>query len=253
MKSKRAPVLYAALVLLGLTLAMVQAFAQATKSSQEPKAPAVVAQAGKKPNIVVFSLQGTPAPAQRPQRPKGIPPFRPLSKDEKIKIVQEIAGLPHTFSSVTPYLTLSTVHIIDPLGMLLLNWPDYASPVYTHYDNFPSSDNDDAKAFNAKYVQAFFQADPGNVYLVAFVIHLGPVQGTPEFQITVQGMPPFSQPAQPNGFNYLVAPVYNIPSSGWYSVSLQVQPPSFEADGGNPYTPWIFERVEVTKYVPSSP
>jgi hypothetical protein len=252
MRFKSARVLFVLLVLLGLTGAIIEAFAQASKSGQQAKAPAVAPQQRKKPNVVVFSLQGTPAPAQRPQRPKDIPRYRPLSSEEKLKIVQGIEGLPHTLTAAPPYLTLSTIHIIDPLGMLLLNWPNYASPVYTDYADFPSSDKDDAKAFNAKYVQAFFQADPGNVYLVDFVIYLGPVQGTPEFQLTVQGMTPFSQPAQPNNFNDLVAPVYNIPSSGWYSVSLQVQPPPPGADGGNYYTPWLFERAEVTKYVPSS-
>ena len=239
-----------ALVLLGVTLAQVQGSAQPRKSSQQPKAPSAASQERKRPNVVVFSSQGTPAPAQRPQRPKEIPRFRPLSDEEKLKIVQGIPGLHQTFTSGTPYVTLSSTHIFDPLGMLILSWPEYVSPVYSAYDKFPQ-DNGDANSFNARYVQAYFQADPGNVYLVACVIYLGQVHGTPAFQITVQGMPAMSQATQPNNFNYLVAPVYNIPSSGWYAVSFQVQPPPQDSDH-NYYPPWIFERVEVTKYVPAS-
>ena len=225
-------------------------FAQATKPNPQSKLSAPEAQAGKKPNVVVFAVKGTPSPAQRPQRPKDMPAFRPLSKEEKISILQGISGIPHTFASATPFLTVSTIHIIDPLGELILSWPEYTNPFYAAYGKFPN-DRGDTAAFNAKSVQVDFQADPGNVYLVDFVVYIGPVQPTSDFQITIPGAEPVHQPAQRNAFNHLVAPVWNIPASGWYSAFLQVRFPSDDDGSGKPYFSWILNRVEVTKFVPS--
>ncbi|HXN53572.1 MAG TPA: hypothetical protein VN943_16690 [Candidatus Acidoferrum sp.] len=227
-------------------------FAQATEPSQRSKLPTSEAQAGKKPNVVVFAVKGTPSPAQRPQRPKDMPAFRPLSKEEKISILQGIPGIPNLVTAPTPFLTLSTIHIIDPLGELILSWPKYTNPFYAAYGKFPD-DGGDTAAFNAKTVQVDFQADPGNVYLVDFVVYVGPGQPTFDFQITIPGMEPLHQPAQRNAFNHLVAPVWNIPTSGWYSAFLQEQFPSENGGSGKPYYSWILNRVEVTKFVPSSP
>jgi hypothetical protein len=224
-------------------------FAQSTEPSQRSKLPTSEAQAGKKPNVVVFPVKGTPSRAQRPQRPRDMPTFRPLSSEEKISILQAIPGIPNLVTAPAPFLTLSTTHIFDPLGALILSWPEYTNPFYAAYGKFPT-DRGDATAFNAKTVQVDFQADPGNVYLVDFVVYLGPVQPTSDFQITVPGMEPLHQPPQPNAFNHLVAPVYNIPTSGWYTAFLQLQPPSENSDG-KPYFSWILNRVEVTKFVPS--
>lgn len=229
--------------------------AQQSKLSQEQKTPLAEVRPEKKPNIIVFNASGTPQPTQKPGRPKGVPPFRPLSKAEKIRIVQEIPGLPHTFLSVTPYLTLSPMHVLDPRGALDLHWPAVTSWASASYADFPSRDENDAKAFNAKTVEVFLAADPGNLYQVNFDVFTFPVPAgfkTPEWLITVQGGDPIPcKPFQP-GENYVSAVVSTIPQSGIYRVTLQVCPPSADTGGGHAYPEWVFGFVEVTKFVPSS-
>ena len=230
-----------------LTSAASVASAQQSRPTQAQKAPSAEAKAEKKPNIVVFQLSGTPQATQKPGRPKGVPALRPLSNDEKIRIVQQIPGLPHTFSSVTPYVTLSPLHVLDPRGALDLHWPAVTSWASATYGTFPLEEGQ-FQTFNAKNVEVYLAADKGNVYYVDFAVW---AFSAFDFQVTAPGLPPPPPPpsAQP-GENHVAATVGPISASGIYRVTLQVRPPS--GGGGGPYPEWVFEFVEVTKFVPSS-
>lgn len=221
--------------------------AQESKAGQAEKPPAAAAQAETKPGL-----------PQRPEWPKGVPHFQPLSNAEKLKIVQGVKGFPNmTIASATPYLTLYPGHLNDTNGSLILGcpyWDMLGIALYEGYEcplDTPPGGN---------YVDLILTADPGdNVYLIDFAVVAllgtpGVDNGIRDFRITLltcgqNTVPPCNQPypvttTSPEGINHLPYRIY-IPAqqSGYsYEVLLQRQVPS---TGGR----WYFLAVEVSKFV----
>jgi hypothetical protein len=223
---------------------------QESKPTQSEKArPAP--QAEKKPSIVLFQLAGKPTPAQKPERPKSLPRFEPLSAAEKLKTVSAVMGLPNLSGTLpTPYLTLTPSHREDPLGNLTLGWPKivYTFPLarFTGLDD-PTGRCDECGivSVNQEYVEVDFPADAGKVYMVDFFIavDLGPA----DFQLTVSGTTPSQQPANAGG-NHLLTPPIFVGTSGWYSAILQLKPRNDTRPYPN-WSAWYFLAAELSKFV----
>ena len=121
MNSRWVALLCCVMLLVSMSVAAAQ---QEPKTNKAQKTPAAASQEEKKPNIVVFALSGTPAPVQKPERPKGLPRFRRLSNERKLEIAQGVRGIPKLVpASATPFLTLYPGKLIDPAGYLELGWP----------------------------------------------------------------------------------------------------------------------------------
>lgn len=234
--------------------------AQQTKTGQAEKAP-IAPQAEKKRSIVVFPLKGTVTPVQKPERPKGVPRFEPLSAAEKLKIVSGVPGLPNLTNTIpTPFLTLTVDHLEDPAGYLTLNWPDRVFFPLAHYaNNIPCDDFRCGIALvnQGEYVQVDFQAEGGNVYMVDFFIDLDVVPA--DFQLTLGGVTSPPVTANVGGNDLLTWPVYvpvqivvpplhPPPGPPWLTATLRLAPRSDNRPYPN-WGPYYFIAAEVSKFV----
>ena len=228
---------------------------QQTQPRHTQKRPAAGTETAKKPNVVVFALSGKPAPGKPwERRLKGLPKMRPLSAEEKLKIVQGVQGLPAvSAAAATPFLTLTPGHLYEPTGNLELGWPAWDRLGIAYYN--PALGTEDGGAYDglAKdgHVLLTFKADAGNVYLVDFivVIELPPDSTTwRDFELTASGLPPSDQKAYTGG-NHLAA-VFYAQNSGWYTARLGLKPK--QGDVYPRWGDWYFLAVEVTKFVPAS-
>lgn len=227
---------------------------QQTQPRHTQKRPAAGTETAKKPNVAVFALSGKPAPGKPWDRPKGLPKMRPLSAEEKLKIVQGVQGLPAvSAAAATPFLTLTPGHLYEPTGNLELGWPAWDRLGIAYYN--PAVDTQDGGPDEALakdgHALLTFKADAGNVYLVDFivVIELPPDSTTwRDFELTASGLPPSDQKAYTGGDH--LAAVFYAQNSGWYTARLGLKPKE-----GNVYPrwgDWYFLAVEVTKFVPAS-
>jgi hypothetical protein len=240
--------------LLFLVSVNVAAGAQQPKQSEPQKAPAAAAPAEKKPNVVVFTLSGKPAPGKQWERPKGVPKMQPLSIEEKLKIAQGVHGIPAlSAAAATPFLTLYPGHLYDPLGSLELGWPEWDRLGIAYYSLAIATPDDDVRDSLAKeeHAELAFKADAGNVYVVDFIVVIEvPTTSTGErdFELTVSGLTP-SEVKAISGGNHLTA-VFYVQTSGYYTARLGLKP---KQNGGTypRWGDWYFLATDVTKFVPA--
>lgn len=228
------------------------AFAAAQQSKTSEKAPA---QTAKKPNVAVFALSGTPSPGKPWQRPKGVPKMRPLSPEEKLKVVQGVHGIPAVSAPAgTPFLTLYPGHLFEATGNLELGWPKWDRLGIAYYNWVVDPQTESAYDLLAKeeHVLLTFQADAGNVYLIDFlvVIEIPPTSTAHrDFELNVSGLPASDEQAVVGG-NHLTAVLY-VQTSGSYTARLGLKPK--QGDSPHPsWGDWYFLATEVTKFVPAS-
>jgi hypothetical protein len=209
-----------------------------------------------KPNVVIFTLSGTPKLMHKPEMPKDLPRFHPLSKAEKRKIAQGVKGLPNlTNAPSTPFLTLTVDHMWDPTGSLMLHWPERVLYPLAHYLNdFVEFQDEPSNNFLVKheYVEVNFQVQPNRVYMVDFFVAVdtAPVW----FEVELCGVTSPPQQANLGGNHLVTAPVYIPlnPGSDWCTTTLrpmppwsgQGTPPPMSSAGG----PWYFIAAEISQF-----
>jgi hypothetical protein len=210
-----------------------------------------------KPNVVVFTLSGTPKPGRKPERPVELAKFKRLPNAEKKRIAQRAPGLPDVSqATLTPFLTLTVDHMQEALGSLTLHWPERVFFPLAHYLNDflqPYDEPSNNRLVKAEFVEVQFRVQPNRVYMVDFIVA---VDNAPAwFQVELCGAKSDPQQANAGGNHLLTAPVYipqlplPIPTGGyWCTATLRPMPPNnatvMAAAGG----PWYFIAAEVTKF-----
>jgi len=234
------------------------AAAREPKTNKAQRDPAAASQAERRPNIVVFALTGTPTPVHKPEKPKGLPRFRPLSNERKLEIAQGVRGTPKLApASATPFLTLYPGKLIDSAGYLELGWPEWDRFAIAHYslviDPQHAGSNEPEPLVNQEFVELTFKVDSGSVYLVDFFIVIQSPTANPgvrDFQITMSGLSPSSQQAVEGG-NHLTACCLYAQTSGYYTARLRLKP-DHNSSPHPKWGAWFFLAAEVTKFVPAS-
>lgn len=231
--------------------------AQQSKPIQPQKAPSPETEAEKKPNIIVFKLSGTPKPTQKPEPRKAPPHLRSLTNAERLEIARGVPGIPNLANApVGPILTLSPDHRFDNLGFLLLGGPAQDWPVgYASYDAGVLLGNYDSRCQelednSREYVQVSFWAEANDVYIVDFLVAIFPA-GTRDFQITVSGVNPSSNPVEVTGYGvtHLTTWPFLVTGTGTHDVRLQLKPIPNSSSPQPGWDPWYFYQVDVFKYV----
>jgi hypothetical protein len=221
-------------------------------------------QAHKKTDVVVFTASQTPQPEQAPETPKGVPKFAPLSNEEKLKIVQGLAGLPHV-ANVTPFLTLTVDHMYvtgpanNPLGYLTLDYPDKVFFPLAHYAKPTQPNNSDYDFYrdflDKEDAEIAFKVDEGAVYMADFFIAVDATHPV-DFQVSLGGANSGPQAAAPGGTHLLTPPVYVNPHTAhlppgqiWYKARLRLAPRNNQGGQQPRWGTWFFIAVEVSKFV----
>ncbi|HZP33811.1 MAG TPA: hypothetical protein VFB23_10665 [Candidatus Acidoferrales bacterium] len=211
-----------------------------------------------KPNVVLFTMSGTPKPGRRPDKLKNLPKFKRLSNAEKKGIAQRAPGLPKLAqATLTPFLTLTVDHMQDPLGYLNLHWPErvfFPLAHYVSYNDFLQNYDEECnnRLVKQECVEIHFQVQPNRIYMVDFFVA---VDNAPAwFQVEMCGVTSDPQQASAGGNHLLTTPVYipqlapRFPGGYWCAAFLRPSPPKGETEMAAAGGPWYFVAAEVTKF-----